>query len=80
MEDNYNKKFVSREKPAPIDWKNFKVPFCLLQLADATEVTVLRSSLFFYAGEKTTLGNLRRFFAPEGIFLLEKDGYIKMEK
>jgi hypothetical protein len=68
-------RFVSREKPNPIDWSNFDPE---IKWSDETEVIVLRASLFFHSEQKITLGKLREFFTPKAIKLLEKDGYVKL--
>lgn len=71
--------FVSREKPQFI----FPTQIEELVLESAlrnndTKVKVLRSSLFFYAGQETYLKNIREFFTEKAIVVLEKDGYIKI--
>jgi hypothetical protein len=67
--------FVSREKPNPIDWSTFNPE---IEWSDSAEVLILRASLFFYEGQKITLGKLREFYTPKAIKLLEKDGYAKI--
>lgn len=41
-------------------------------------VEILRASLFFYAEQKLTLGELRVYFTNKAIAKLESDGYIKI--
>ena len=43
-------------------------------------VTVLRSILFFYAEEKTTLSNIRAHFTDHAISKLVHDNFIKIEE
>lgn len=76
MGENYG--FVGREKPNSIDWPVFNIEL-ELSWSDDVEVTILRPVLFFYVTQKITLGKLREFFAPKGIKLLEKDGFIKLD-
>ena len=46
---------------------------------DDTEVIVLRGLLFFYAGQKTTLGNIRNNFTLLAIIKLEHDKFIEIK-
>jgi hypothetical protein len=45
---------------------------------DKTPVIILRSCLWFHSEQKTTLGELRRFFSEKGITSLKSDGFIKI--
>ena len=47
-------------------------------MSNETKVVVLRTSLWLYKEQKTTLGEVRKFFSADGIAFLEKDGYIKI--
>ena len=70
--------FVSREKPGQIHWPGFNEEINANTFrSNDTKVTALRSGLWLYAEQRTTLGELRKFFSETGIALLEKDGYIK---
>lgn len=59
---------------------NFRIPFILSRANDEIEVTILRSSLWFYKDQKTTLGEVRKYFTPDGILSLLKDGFIKVRE
>lgn len=73
------KGFMAREKP------QFRFPDMTEELvlksvsrSNDTKVEVLRGSLFFYAGQETTLGNIREFFSEKAITYMEEDKYIKI--
>jgi len=70
-------RFMSREKPSPIDWLSFDIN-PEIEWSDEVEVIVLRPILFFHSEQKITLGKLREFFTPKAIKLFEKDGYVKL--
>lgn len=71
--------FMAREKPGAIHWPSFNEEILgNIIKGNDRKVIILRSSLWFYAEQKTTLGNVREYFSEKGIALLEKDGYIKI--
>lgn len=68
-------KFVGHES-----WR-MKLPddyFDDIYTSDDTEVLVLRSILFFYADQKTTLGKIRENFTNHAITKLEHDKFIQI--
>jgi hypothetical protein len=45
---------------------------------DKNNVTILRSSLFFYAGQKTTLEEFNKFFTIKAILIMVHDKFIEI--
>lgn len=60
------------------EWK-FNLPDCIIPLEyhGDTDIIVLRSILFFYAGEKTKLSRIKLHFTEVAIQKLFNDKFIK---
>lgn len=82
MEKDYGlaANFVGNFEKDKTVFDSFRIPFILSMANDEIEVTILRSSLWFYKDQKTTLGEVRKYFTPDGILSLLKDGFIKVKE
>lgn len=65
----------SRRMPNPDDY-----PYMFSDINEnSIEVIILRNTTFFYVGQKTTLGALRKQYTKKAIDALEHDGFIKIK-